>query len=414
MQIPLFVLAGEIMNRGGLTQRLIEWSLAIVGHVRGALSHVAILTNLILAGVSGSAVADAVATGKPLIPAMRKRGYKGSYAAAVIAAGALLGPIIPPSIPMVVYAQIANVSVIRMFLSGVVPGLMLAAGFFALCTVIARRRGYPAEQRTDFAGKVRATGRASWALAMPLLIILGIRAGLFTETEVAAAVVLYALVVSLVVYRDMKAGELPALILEAGRTSAVILFLLAAAGPFSWLVAETQVSEHLVAGIRTISDHPIVILLIVNLLLLVVGSLLEPLPAMVIFLPALLPIGAATRHRPDPLRSGHRHQPDDRHAPPAGGSAQLRRRDDLGRTGHVGRVGDACLPRLVARRAVADRRLPAADHLVAGDGALTDAARAVAERTLDSTDRRLGLQVGAGGARRQPMTNRIHGVPMTR
>jgi tripartite ATP-independent transporter DctM subunit len=229
-------------------------------------------------------------TGKPLIPAMRKRGYKGSYAAAVIAAGALLGPIIPPSIPMVVYAQIANVSVIRMFLAGIVPGLMLAAGFFALCTVIARRRGYPAEQRTNFAGKVRATGRASWALAMPILIILGIRAGLFTETEVAAAVVLYALFVSLVVYRDMKAGELPSLILEAGRSSAVILFLLAAAGPFSWLVAETQVSEHLVAGIRTISDHPVAILLIVNLLLLVVGSLLEPLPAMVIFLPALLPI----------------------------------------------------------------------------------------------------------------------------
>lgn len=291
VQIPLFVLAGEIMNRGGLTQRLIEWSLAIVGHVRGALSHVAILTNLILAGVSGSAVADAVATGKPLIPAMRKRGYKGSFAAAVVAAGALLGPIIPPSIPMVVYAQIANVSVIRMFLAGIVPGLMLAAGFFALCTLIARRRGYPSEQRTDLVGKVRATGRASWALAMPILIILGIRAGLFTETEVAAAVVLYALFVSLVVYRDMKAGELPALILEAGRSSAVILFLLAAAGPFSWLVAETQVSEHLVAAIRTISDHPIVILLIVNLLLLVVGSLLEPLPAMVIFLPALLPIG---------------------------------------------------------------------------------------------------------------------------
>ncbi len=292
VQIPLFVLAGELMNRGGLTQRLIDWSLAFVGRMRGALGHVTILTNLIMAGVSGSAVADAVATGKPLIPAMRQRGYSPAYGGATVAAGALLGPIIPPSIPMVVYAQIANVSVIRMFLAGVVPGLMLAAGFFVLCTWIARRRDYPSETPTDLRGKVLATRRASWALAMPLLIIVGIRAGLFTETEVAAAVVLYALAVCALVYRDLKLRELPEMLAEAGRSSAVILFLLAAAGPFSWLVAESQVSEHIVAAISRISDHPTVILLIVNLLLLLVGSLLEPLPAMVIFLPALLPIGA--------------------------------------------------------------------------------------------------------------------------
>lgn len=248
VQIPLFVLAGEIMNRGGLTQRLIDWSLAIVGNVRGALGHVTILTNFILSGISGSAVADAVATGKPLIPAMRERGYKGSYAAAVVAAGALLGPVIPPSIPMVVYAQIANVSVIKMFLSGIVPGILFAAGFFVVCTIIARRRNYPAEASTTIVEKARATSRASWALAMPILILLGIRAGLFTETEVAAAVVLYALVVSLFVYRDMKARELPSLLLEAGRSSAVILFLLAAAGPFSWLVAETQIRTSAIFG----------------------------------------------------------------------------------------------------------------------------------------------------------------------
>lgn len=302
VQIPLFVLAGEFMNRGGLTQRLIDWSLALVGRMKGALGHVTILTNLIMAGVSGSAVADAVATGKPLIPAMQKRGYAGGYAAAAVAAGALLGPIIPPSIPMVVYAQIANVSVIRMFLAGIVPGLLLAAGFFVVCSLIARRRGYPAEGRTDLRGKVRATGRAFWALAMPVLIILGIRGGLFTETEVAAAVVLYALFVCLVIYRDLKVREIPTMLLEAGRSSAVILFLLAAAGPFSWLVAESQISEHLVQAIRALSNDPVVILLIVNLLLLVVGSLLEPLPAMIIFLPALLPIQAQLQI--DPIHFG--------------------------------------------------------------------------------------------------------------
>jgi len=302
VQIPLFVLAGELMNRGGLTQRLIDWSLALVGRMRGALGHVTILTNLIMAGISGSAVADAVATGKPLIPAMQKRGYGKGYGAATVAAGALLGPIIPPSIPMVVYAQIANVSVLRMFLSGVVPGLLLAAGFFGLCTIIARRRGYPAEAPTDLRGKLRATSRASWALAMPLIIILGIRMGLFTETEVAAAVVLYALLVCMFIYRDLKVRDIPSMLLEAGRSSAIILFLLAAAGPFSWLVAESQISDHLVQVIRGLSDNPVIILLVVNALLLIVGSVLEPLPAMVIFLPALLPIG--TQLHLDPIHFG--------------------------------------------------------------------------------------------------------------
>jgi tripartite ATP-independent transporter DctM subunit len=292
VQIPLFVLAGELMNRGGLTARLIDWALAFTGRMRGALGQVTVVTNLIMAGISGSAVADAVATGKPLIPAMQRRGYADGFAGAVVSAGALLGPVIPPSIPMVVYAQIANVSVLRMFLSGVIPGLLLATGFFVICALIARRRGYPAEAPTSLRGKVRATGRASWALAMPLLVILGIRFGWFTDTEVAAMVVLYALTVSLVVYRDLKVRELPSLVFEAGRASATILFLLAAAGPFSWLVAESQVSEHAVRMIRAISDDPIVIMFVINAFLLAVGCLIEPLPAMVIFLPALLPISA--------------------------------------------------------------------------------------------------------------------------
>jgi tripartite ATP-independent transporter DctM subunit len=292
VQIPLFVLAGELMNRGGLTARLIDWSLAFTGRMRGALGHVTVLTNLIMAGISGSAVADAVATGKPLIPAMQRRRYSDGFAGAVVSAGALLGPIIPPSIPMVIYAQIANVSVIRMFLSGVIPGLLLAGGFFLICSLVAKRRGYPTEARIDLRGKVHATGRASWALAMPLLVILGIRFGWFTDTEVAAMVVLYALVVSLAIYRDLKVRELPKLLYEAGRASATILFLLAAAGPFSWLVAESQVGEFAVQTIRGISDSPIVIMFVINLFLLVVGCLIEPLPAMVIFLPALLPISA--------------------------------------------------------------------------------------------------------------------------
>ena len=155
VQVPLFILAGELMNRGGLTMRLIDWAQAMVGRVKGSLGHVSILTNLIMAGVSGSAVADAVATGKPLIPAMQREKYGEGFAGAVIAAGALLGPIIPPSIPMVVYAQLSSQSVVKLFMAGVVPGLLLAAGFMVVCSIVARVRNYPSRA----AGGVAAARR---------------------------------------------------------------------------------------------------------------------------------------------------------------------------------------------------------------------------------------------------------------
>ena len=291
VQIPLFLLAGELMNRGGLTQRLIDWASALVGRLRGSLGHVSILTNFVMAGVSGSAVADAVATGKPLIPAMKNAGYDHGYAGAVIAAGALLGPIIPPSIPMVVYAQIASQSVVKLFMAGVIPGLMLAAGFMVICTLVARARNYARAEAASLRAQVRATGRAGWALMMPVIIIGGIRFGLMTDTEAAAVAAIYALAVSLFVYRDFKSGALPQVLAATGRSSALILFLLAAAGPFSWLVAESQINQVIVGLITGISTNPVVVLLIINVMLLLVGCVIEPLPAMVIFVPTLLPLG---------------------------------------------------------------------------------------------------------------------------
>lgn len=290
VQIPLFILAGEMMNRGGITGRLIDWSSALVSGRRGALGHVGIVSNLMVSGISGSAVADAIATGKPLIPAMQRAGYGTSYPAAVIAAGAMLGPVIPPSIPMVVYAQMANQSVAQMFFSGIMPGLLLAAGFFVICSLEARRRGLPADPRAGWRERLRQTRRAAWAIGMPVMILLGIRFGFFTDTEVAAVAVLYAFVVSRFVYRDLPLAALPAIFVGAARSSGVILFLLAAAGPFSWLVAESGVSETIVGTIRGITSDPTLTLLIINALMLIVGILMEPLPAMVIFVPALLPI----------------------------------------------------------------------------------------------------------------------------
>ncbi len=302
VQVPLFILAGELMNRGGLTMRLIEWAMALVGRLKGSLGHVSIITNFVMAGVSGSAVADAVATGKPLIPAMRKEGYGEGFAGAVIVAGALLGPILPPSIPMVVYAQISSQSVVKLFMAGVVPAILLAAGFLVVCSIVARYRSYPSRAPVDFTAKLRATGNASWALMMPVIVIGGIRFGLLTVTESAAVAVLYALVVSFVVYRGITLRQLPKLIFHAGRSTAIVLFLLAAAGPFSWLVAESQINQTVIETIQSISTNPIVVLLIVNVFLLLIGCIVEPLPAMIIFLPLLIPLGAQVGI--DPIQFG--------------------------------------------------------------------------------------------------------------
>jgi tripartite ATP-independent transporter DctM subunit len=202
----------------------------------------------------------------------------------------MLGPVIPPSIPMVVYAQMANESVARMFFSGILPGLLLAAGFFVICTIEARRRGLPADERASWRERGRQTVRAVWAIGMPAMILLGIRFGLVTDTEIAAVAVLYGFLVSRFIYRDLTLAAIPPLLVSAARSSAVILFLLAAAGPFSWLVAESGVSTAIVGMIRGITTDPTMTLLIVNAVMLVVGILMEPLPAMVIFVPALLPI----------------------------------------------------------------------------------------------------------------------------
>ncbi|MGE4242097.1 TRAP transporter large permease [Ramlibacter sp.] len=289
--IPLFVLAGELMNRGGLSQRLVDWSLAMIGFMRGALSQASMLVNTVMAGISGSAAADASAVGAVMIPAMRRKGYGDGYAGAVIAAGAMLGPIIPPSIPMIVYGAMANVSIVRMFLSGVVPGLLLVIGYMAICAWIARRRNYPVEKRTTGREKLIATRHAAGVLLLPVIIIGGIRFGLVTETEAAAVAALYALVVSVVFYRSIGLRDLGDCVSRAAVSSSVVLFLLAAAGPFAWLLAESHFNQAVAATIGSATTHPLMALLLINIVLLLVGCVLEPLPAMIIFLPALIPVG---------------------------------------------------------------------------------------------------------------------------
>lgn len=289
--IPLFILAGELMNRGGITRRLVEFSLAFIGHVRGSLSQVAVIVNIIMAGVSGSGVADASATGSILIPAMKEDGYDVAYSGAVIAAAATIGPIIPPSIPMVIYGVLANVSIAKLFMAGVIPGLLLGLGFMIVCGIKAKRRNYPKRERSTWSGRLRATGRAGWALFMPVIILSGIVFGVVTVTEAATVAVVYALFVGLFIHRELKLREMLEAFYEAGVVSGVVMILLAAAGIFSWLLAESRVHFVVSEFIYSISQNPLVILLLINLLLLIVGCLLEPLPAMIIFFPVLTLVG---------------------------------------------------------------------------------------------------------------------------
>lgn len=251
----------------------------------------AVITNVIMAGVSGAAVADASATGTILIPAMKAEGYEPEYAGAVIAAAALIGPVIPPSIPMVIYGVMAHQSIGKLFIGGVIPGLMLGTGFMLTCWVLARMRNYPRRERLSWAQRLRAIVDASWALCMPLIILGGIRFGIVTVTEAAGVAVVYAMLVGIFAYRELRWDSLMEVLYEAGLTTGIIMILLSAAGIFSWLLAESQVNVVVAEAILGISTNPSVVLLIINGLLLIIGCLLEPMPAMIIFLPALIPIG---------------------------------------------------------------------------------------------------------------------------
>lgn len=302
MAVPFFMLAGELMGTSGILARLLRFSDMLVGWVRGGLAHVNIVSSMIFAGISGSAVADATALGSALIPAMRQE-YDEEFAAAVCAGAATIGPIIPPSIPMVVYALVANVSVAGLFMAGVIPGILMGLGMMGIAYVIARRRGYP--RRTTPVGWPevrRRTLQVIPALVMPLIIIGGILFGVVTPTEAGALAVLYAVVVGFFVTRELRWSHFPPALLRSGLATAVVFILIATSNVVSWLLTAGQVPRLMGEFVRSISDSPWVFLLIVNVLMLVVGCLLDNLAAMIMLAPILAPI--ATTYGIDPLHFG--------------------------------------------------------------------------------------------------------------
>jgi C4-dicarboxylate transporter, DctM subunit len=302
LAIPFFILAGNLMNTGGMTQRLVHFAQCLVGHIRGGLGHVTVVTNMIMAGMSGSAVADATGTATILIPAMEKAGYPRSFSAALVGAASTIGPIIPPSIPFVLFGSITGTSVGRLFLGGFLPGVLMGIFLMFTVAILAKRRGYRREERASRRELMIATLQATPAWGAPIIIIGGILAGIFTPTEAAVAASIYALILGMLVYGEIKPADLPRILWETVQNTTQVLFIVAAASIFGFLLVRQQVPMALVEGMMSVSSTPWVVLLVINAILLILGCFMEAIAIMLLTIPIFMPM--ITRVGVDPVHFG--------------------------------------------------------------------------------------------------------------
>ncbi len=293
LSIPAFVLAGNLMNGGGITDRILRFSNSVVGHFRGGLAQTNIVGSMIFAGISGSAAADAASQGAVLIPGMARQGYTVPYSAAVTAASAVVGPIIPPSIPMIIVGSLTGISVGQMFLAGAVPGLLLGLGMMVPAYVLAVRDNHPREPWRGW-GEVWASGKdALWAMGMMFLILFGIVGGYFTPTEAAVIAVLYAIVVGLFVYKELGWRDIPRLVADSAISGAAIMLLVGFASVFGWILAAERIPQMLTEWMTSISTERWALMIMMNLLLIVVGMFMETIAALIILFPPLLAVATA-------------------------------------------------------------------------------------------------------------------------
>lgn len=290
LALPFYFLAGDLMGGGGITQRLVNFTKAFIGHIKGGLSHVTIIAEMIFSGVSGSAVGDASAIGSVLIPAMKKEGYPAAYVAALNASTSTLGPIIPPSIPMVVYGLIAHVSVGKLFLAGALPGVILGGYLLAVSVYLSYKRHYPSDRRATLRDILRITVNAFPAVIMPAIILGGIVTGIVTPTEAGVIAVVYGLLVGAFLYKELKIRDLPRIFGDAMVNSASILIIIATTGLFIWIIANMGLGDFLVTSFLSISTNKWVILGVVNVFFLLWGCFLDPIVALVVVVPILIPV----------------------------------------------------------------------------------------------------------------------------
>ena len=286
--VPGFILAGNLMNVGGITDRIIHFCMALIGHVRGGLGLANVGSSMVFAGISGTAISDTVSIGSVMIPAMIKRGYDAEFSAAVTASSSTVGPIIPPSLPMVIAGTVTGLSVSRLFVAGIIPGLLLGFGLGIVSYLISVKRNHPKEDRLPFREVIRSFFSAFWAILMTLIILGGIMGGFFTPTEAAMIAVFYALIVGFFVYGELKLAALPKIIFDSAVTTASLMVLVGFANVFAWILTSEEIPLMVTQAMLSISSGPTGYIILVNILLVFVGMFMETIAALMILIPILL------------------------------------------------------------------------------------------------------------------------------
>ena len=292
LAVPLFMFAGVIMEAGGISRRIIDFAGSLVGWLPGGMAAVAIVSAMFFAGISGSAAADTAAVGAIMIPAMKKSGYRSDFAAAIQASGGSIGVIIPPSIPMIIFGFITGASVGRLFVAGILPGILIGISLICVATFLSHRHGYGAQTRFSLSEVLRTFRRALLALGAPVIILGGILSGVFTATESAAVAVVYGLIIGMLVYRNIRPRDLPGLFRNGSITAAIVMFIIATASIFSWISAIEDLPARLAGGLLGITSNKIALLLLINLVLLIAGTFIETTAALILLVPmitAMLP-----------------------------------------------------------------------------------------------------------------------------
>jgi tripartite ATP-independent transporter DctM subunit len=290
LAVPFFMLAGEIMNAGGLSRRIVAFAMTLVGHVRGGLGYVGIMAAVIMAALSGSAVADAAALSALLLPMMKRAGYDPARSAGLLSSAAILAPIIPPSIGFVIFGVAANVSISRLFMAGIAPGIMLGAALWFTWWWLVRHDKIEAQPRASLAQMLGAARDATFALGLPVIVVVGLKFGVFTPTEAAVVAAVYALLVSVFVYRELRWSQLFGLFRSAAQTTSVVMFLVAAAMVSAWMITVANLPAELIALLQPLLDRPTLLLLVMMVITMLVGTAMDLTPTILILTPVFMPL----------------------------------------------------------------------------------------------------------------------------